>query len=50
MQLMAENMEGIMQMIAHKLDSLEKRGLHHGDKNGEVSQRWKLPTFDGTSK
>ena len=24
MQLMAENMEGIMQMIAHKLDSLEK--------------------------
>ena len=26
MQLMAENMEGIMQMIAHKLDSLEKKG------------------------
>ena len=25
MQLMAENMEGIMQMIAHKLDTLEKR-------------------------
>ena len=25
MQLMAENMEGIMQMIAHKLDSLEKK-------------------------
>ena len=24
-QLMAENMEGIMQMIAHKLDTLEKR-------------------------
>ena len=50
MQLMAENMEGIMQMIAHKLDSLEKKGLHHGDKKEEVSQRWKLPTFDGTSK
>ena len=42
-----------MQMIAHKLDSLEKKGLHHGhdgDKKEEVSQRWKLPTFDGTSK
>ena len=25
MQLMAENMKGIMQMIAHKLDTLEKR-------------------------
>ena len=50
MQLMAENMEGIMQMIAHKLDSLEKKGLHHGDKKEEVSLRWKLPTFDGTSK
>ena len=50
MQLMAENMEGIMQMIAHKLDSLEKKGLHHGDKKEEVSQRWKLPTSDGTSK
>ena len=25
MQLMAENMEGIMQMIAHRLDTLEKR-------------------------
>ena len=48
MQLMAENMEGIMQMIAHKLDSLEKKGLHHGDKKEEVSLRWKLPTF--TSK
>ena len=41
MQLMAENMEGIMQMIAHKLDSLEKKGLHHGDKKEEVSLRWK---------
>ena len=50
MQLMAENMEGIMQMIAHKLDSLEKKGLHHGDQKEEVNQRWKLPTFDGTSK
>ena len=26
MQLMAENMKGIMQMIAHRLDTLEKRG------------------------
>ena len=26
MQLMAENMEGIMQMIAHRLDTLEKKG------------------------
>ena len=25
MQLMAENMEGIMQMIAHRLDTLDKR-------------------------
>ena len=25
MQLMSENMEGIMQMIAHKLDTLEKK-------------------------
>ena len=50
MQLMSENMEGIMQMIAHKLDTLEKKGLHHCDKKEEVSQRWKLPTFDGTSK
>ena len=50
MQLMVENMEGIMQMIAHKLDSLEKKGLHHGDQKEEVNQRWKLPTFDGTSK
>ena len=25
MQLMAENMEGIMQMIAHRLDTLEKK-------------------------
>ena len=25
MQLMVENMEGIMQMIAHRLDTLEKR-------------------------
>ena len=25
MQLMAENMEGIMQMITHRLDTLEKR-------------------------
>ena len=49
MQLMAENMEGIMQMIAHKLDTLEKKGLH-GDKKEEVNQKWKLPTFDDTSK
>ena len=49
MQLMAENMEGIMQMIAHRLDTLEKKCLH-GDKKEEVNQRWKLPTFDGTSK
>ena len=48
-QLMAENMEGIMQMIAHRLDTLEKKGLH-GDKKEEVNQRWKLPTFDGTIK
>ena len=26
MQLMAENMEGTMQMIAHRLDTLEKTG------------------------
>ena len=26
MQLMAENMEGIMQMIAHRLDTIEKGG------------------------
>ena len=50
MQLMAENMEGIMQMIAHKLGTLEKKGLHHSVKKEEVRQRWKLPTFDGTSK
>ena len=49
MQLMVENMEGIMQMIAHRLDTLEKKCLH-GDKKEEVNQRWKLPTFDGTSK
>ena len=49
MQLMAENMEGIMQMIAHRLDSLEKKGLH-GDKKVEINHRWKLPTFDDTSK
>ena len=42
-------MEGIMQMIAHRLDTLEKKGLH-GDKKEEVNERWKLPTFDGTSK
>ena len=24
--------------------------VHHGDKKEEVSLRWKLPTFDGTSK
>ena len=46
MQLMADNMERIMQMIAHRLD---KKGLH-GDKKEELCQRWKLPTFDGTSK
>ena len=28
MQLMAENMEGIMQMIAHKLDSLERKNVY----------------------
>ena len=49
MQLMAEYMERIMQMIAHRLDTLEKKGLH-GDKKEEVNQRWKLPAFDGTSK
>ena len=43
---MAENMEGIIQMIANRLDTLEKRG----DKKVEVGQRWKLTTFDGTSK
>ena len=43
MQLMAEHMEGIMQMIAHRLVPL-------GDKKEEVGQRWKLPTLDGTSK
>ena len=37
-------------MISHKLDTLEKKGLRHGDKKEEVSQRWKLPTFDCTSK
>ena len=31
MQLMAENMEGIMQMIAHIMDTLEKKGSP-GDK------------------
>ena len=30
-----------MQMIAHRLDTLEKRGPH-GDKKEEVGQRWKL--------
>ena len=49
MQLMAENMEAIMQMMVHRLDTLEKKGLY-GDKKEEVNQRWKLPTFDGTSK
>ena len=49
MQLMTENMEGIMQMIAHRLDIVEKMGPR-GDKNGEVDPRWKLPTFDGTSR
>ena len=28
-------MEGIMQMIAHRLDKLEKKGLH-GDKKGHA--------------
>ena len=28
---------------------MRKNGLH-GDKKEEVNQRWKLPTFDGTSK
>ena len=46
MQLMAENMMGIMQMIAHRLDTLGKKG----DKKGEVGQRWKLQTFGGTSR
>ena len=49
MQLMAENIEGIMQMITHILDTLEKKYLY-GDKKEEVNQRWKLPTFYGTSK
>ena len=39
MQLMAENIEGIMQMIAHRLDTLEKR-CSQGDKKEEVGQRW----------
>ena len=38
-----------MQMIAHRLDTLEKKGLR-GDKKEEVNHRWELPTFDGTSK
>ena len=38
-----------MQMIAHRLYTLEKGG-HDGDKKGEVGPRWKLPTFDGTSR
>ena len=49
MQQMAENIKGIMQIIAHRLDTLEKRGPH-GDKKEEVGKRWKLPTFDGTSR
>ena len=49
MQLMVENMEGIMQMIAHRLDILEKKGPQ-GDKKEEVGQRWKLTTFYSISK
>ena len=49
MQLMVENMEGIMQIIAHRLDTLEKKSPH-SDKKGEVDPRWKLQTFDGTSR
>ena len=29
-----------MKMIAHRLDTLEKKGLY-GDKKEEVNQRWK---------
>ena len=39
-----------MQMIAHILDTLVGKKCLHGDKKEEVGQRWKLPTFDGTSK
>ena len=38
-QLMAEHMDGIMQMIKHRLD---KKGLH-GDMKEKVGPRWKLP-------
>ena len=37
-KLQMQLMEGIVQMIAHNLDTLEKKGLHHGDKKEEVSQ------------
>ena len=49
MQHKEEHMEEIMQMMAHRLDTLEKGGSL-GDKKGEVAPRWKLPTFHGTSR
>ena len=36
-------------MIAHILDTLGKSGPQ-GDKEAEVGPRWKLLTFDGTSR
>ena len=39
---MAENVEGIIQMVGHRLDTLEKGG-QHGNKVVEVGPRLKLP-------